>query len=103
MTFEIKELEEYINNIETESWGGPIRKFLEEIEYADEGYETPFGTATWVKDYRENSYYINIFRLDDRHFRITGNYDSQEGVDYYYLDLDEVKPKEITVTKWVSV
>ena len=48
-----------------------------------------------VDSFREDEYWHDIFKIGDQHYRLIGRYSSWDGVDYDYVNIEEVYPKEV--------
>lgn len=65
--------------------------------------ELSIGTAEYVDCYREDGYYLAIFKIGDEHFCATTSYDSWSDWDWDYASLEKVEPVKVEVTQWKSV
>lgn len=80
--------------------GTPWEHFRETIQFNDGGdsYEYKGVKFEPVKSYRQNSAWIIVFKIDTQYYRIIGHYDSWNGVEIDWSEIEEVVPKEKTIT-----
>lgn len=101
--------------ITAEKFNEQIAKYVEdefqgdfkEFIYAnDEPFNVEgLGLLTFVIDGRDDEYWEVVAKLDsDQYFRILGQYDSWEGVEWSwsYNEFIEVWPKTVTIIDYVS-
>ena len=55
---------------------------------------------------RHNSSVHSVFKINElegRFFQVVGHYDSWEGTDFEYAEVEEVRPKQRTITVYETV
>lgn len=65
--------------------------------------ELNIGTAEYVNSYREDAYFVCIFKIGDEHFMAMTDYDSWSDWDWDYASLQKVEPVKVEVTQWKVV
>lgn len=98
---EIKAVKELISNIREESYDEELDvnydRLYDCIVHGGREFKYKEYTFTSVKAERYNSEWISVFKLNDKLYKTVGCYDSWNGVEVDFWDIQEVKPVEKTI------
>ena len=81
------------------------RNFIKNVTDLRIGQPTDvFGVlVTVIQNERDNEYMECVFKIEESYFRMLGSYDSWNGTTWDYCDIEQVIPKDVVITTYVTI
>lgn len=98
-----KQMQDFKTEYNGNEYSG-LRYFVEWVETEENGVDLPAGNVKHVDTFRDGGYYTTVVKVGETYYSFDAPYHSEYGVEYDCVySLEEVKPKEVVRTEWVSV